>query len=162
MTLPLTIGTAPFVVERDIHRHTPRVVAEVIVAISAGGCTLRTLWHTREAWHLHLTAVVLTLVTVQARLFVDALMQKFAALLCTLVPIVAASVVGPTRPHFIESGNVVTGVGKTLSETIRRKGDELCLGINQIHLLRTRLLRTEARESSLTRFGGKFFGLDAV
>ena len=162
MTLPLTIGTAPFVVERDIHRHSPRVVAEIVVAISARCCTLRTLRHTREARHLHLADIVLTLVAVQTRFFVDALMQKFAALLCTLVPIVAASVVSPTRPHLVESGNVVAGVSETLSETIGRKGDKLCLGINQIHLLRTRLLRSEAWESSLTRFGGIFFGLDAV
>ena len=56
LLLPFLVGTTPFVVKGDVHRHTPRVITEVVVTPTARGSLLllrctRTLW---EARHLHL------------------------------------------------------------------------------------------------------------
>ena len=50
MLLPFAVGATPLVVESDVHRHTPRVIAEVVVAVAAQ-CSLRTLRHPGEARH---------------------------------------------------------------------------------------------------------------
>ena len=42
-TLPFAIGTAPFIVERNIHRYAPGVVTEVIVTIARRGLRRPTL-----------------------------------------------------------------------------------------------------------------------
>ena len=56
--LPFTIGTAPLIVERNIHRYAPRVIAEIVVAV-ARGCLrcptlLLSLRSARETETLHL------------------------------------------------------------------------------------------------------------
>ena len=133
LALPLTIGTAPLVIHSDIHRYAPRVVAEIVVAITTRSLTLWALWHTREAGHLHLRTVILALVTIQARLLVDAFVQELATLLGTLVPQVAASVVSPLGPYLVESGNVVAGICEALSPAVGGKGDELGLRVDEVH-----------------------------
>ena len=162
LALPLTVGTAPFIVEGDVHRHTPGVIAEVVAAITTGSRTLRTLWHTRETGHLHLTAVVLAHVGVQTRLWVDGLMQVLTAFLGAFFPIITASVVSPLRPDLIEGGNMIRGIGITLTETVGCEGDELRLGVDEVHLLGACLLGTKAGEACRTGLGLVFLRLDAV
>ena len=57
---------------------------------------------------------------------------------------------------------MIAGIGVALSETIGGKGNQLRLRINQIHLLRSRLLGTEAGEACRTGLGFVFLRLDAV
>ena len=161
LALPLAVSTTPLVVEGDVHGHAPRVVAEVIIAKTTRRPIL-ILRHTRETGHLHLTAIILAHIGIQTGLFVDGLMQELTTLLGTLVPIVGAAVISPLRPYLVEGGDMVRRIGIALSETIRGKGNQLSLRIYQIHLLRTRLLGTKARESTLTRLWRIFLGLDAV
>ena len=100
-------------------------------------------------------------------------MQKLAALLGTLHPKVAATIISPLRPYLVECRNVVTGVGEALAETVRRKGDEFCLRVDEIHLLGGRCLllvvgcllsteTSEAAKSCGTGLGLIFFRLYAV
>ena len=133
LLLPFAVGTAPFVVESNVHRYAPRVIAEVVVAKTSGYGRLLLLWPSWETRHLHLAAVILAVVGIQSCLFIDSLMQELATFLSTFVPIVAAPVVCPLCPNLIEGGNVVAGVGESLSESVGSEGDELCLGIDEIH-----------------------------
>ncbi len=48
LPLPIAVGTTPLVVEGDIHRYTPRVIAEIVASVATAS----------EA--LHLTPIVLT------------------------------------------------------------------------------------------------------
>ena len=75
LLLPLGIGPTPLVIECDIHRHAPRVVAEVVATIAAWFLSLRALRHAWETRHLHLAAIVLTHIGIQTRLRVDALVD---------------------------------------------------------------------------------------
>ena len=150
--MPLAVGTTPFIVQRNIHGYAPGIVAEVIISIPAWCCVLLlSLRPARESHHFHLATIVLALVTVQSCCIVDALVQELTAFLCAFHPIVAPSVVGPLGPYLIESRDMVAGVGETLAETIRGKGDELCLRGYQVHLLRTLLLGTKASEATEAR-----------
>ena len=161
LALPLAVGTTPLVVEGDVHRHAPGVVAEVVAAIAARGA-LRTLRHAWETGHLHLATVVLAHVGVQTCLWVDGLVQVFTALLGALEPILGTPVISPFRPYLIEGGDMITGVGITLPETVGGEGDELRLGIDEIHLLRPSLLGTKGGESGGTGLGLVLLRLDAV
>ena len=89
-------------------------------------------------------------------------MQICTTLGSTLIPIVTAPIVGPFSPYLIESRDVIAWIRETLSETIRCEGDELCLRINQVHLLWTSLLGSEAWEPALHRLWLVLFGLDTV
>ena len=175
LALPVAVGTTPLIVEGDVHRHPPGVIAEVAVAVAAWCLrlcllplllTLLALWLSRrparETGHLQLTAVVLAHVGIQTCLGMDGLMQKLTALPCTLIPEVAAPVVGPPCPHFVEGWDMVGGVGVALSEPIRSKGDELGLRVDEEHLLWTRLLRSAKAAKSTSLLGLVFLGLYAV
>ena len=129
----------------------------------------RTAW---EAEASHLGAVELALVTIKTGLLVGTLVQELAALLCTLTPQLAAAVIAPLSPHFIEGRNVIAGVCMAITEPVRRKGDELRLGVYEIHLLLGRLLAVSGRlltteaaktaESTGASLGCVLLGLDAV
>jgi len=151
--LPLTVGTAPLIVERNVHRYAPGVVTEVVVAI-ARRCLRRsvlllTLRSAREAEALHLRAVKLALVAVQGCLLVYTLVEELTALLGTFIPEVAATIVCPLGPHLIESRDMIGRIGMTLSEAIGGESNQFCLGIDEIHLLRALLLLT-ATETATT------------
>ena len=59
-------------------------------------------------------------------------MQVLTALGGTTHPVVIVVHTSPFSPYFVEGGDVVAGVGETLSEAIGGEGDETCFRINEI------------------------------
>ena len=94
LLLPFGIGTTPLIIEGYVHRHTPRVVTEVINTIATGLFTLFGFRHTWETGHLHLAAIILAHIAIQARLRIDGLMQELARGLGALVPIIGTTIIG--------------------------------------------------------------------
>ena len=169
LALPLTVGTTPLVVERNIHRYAPRVVAEIVVAIAGRRLWSSVLLLTRtagEAEARHLGAVVLALVAIEARLLVDALVQERTALTGTLDPVIGTSVVAPLGPYLVEGGNMVAGVGEAIAKAVGGEGDELAFRVDEVLLLRALLLAAaktaKATKACRTGFGRIFLGLYAV
>ena len=66
LLLPFAVSTAPFIIQRDVHGHTPRVVTEIVAAVAATSPTL------------HLAAVKLAHVRIQTSLLVDGLVEELA------------------------------------------------------------------------------------
>ncbi len=170
--LPFTIGTAPLIVERNIHRYAPGVVTEAIVTVARRRLRCPTLllalWTTREAESLHFRTIKLTLVTIQGRLLVYTLVEELTTLLSALIPKVATAVVSPLGPDLVEGRDMIGRISVTIAEAVRGEGDELRLRIDEVHHLFLRLLllvvglltTTEATETATLR--RVLLGLDAV
>ena len=125
-----------------------------------------TLWSARETEALHLTAIILTLVAIESCFLIDTLMQELSTFLSTVKPEVRAPVITPLGPDLIEGRDVIAGVGETLSETVWSKGNQTCLRVDEIHLLRTLLLSapeaSETSKAALPGFWCILLGLDTV
>ena len=128
-TLPLSVGATPLIVQSDVHRHTPGIVAEVVAAIAPSSKAL------------HERTVVSTHVGIESCLGMDGLVKEFPRLDRTVHPVIGAPIIGPLRPHLIECRYMVGRIGETLSEAIWREGDQPCLRVDEITLLGSLLLR---------------------
>ena len=135
LLLPLAIGSAPDIVERDIHGHAPGVVAEILrTKATAPG-------------HLHHLSVVTAHVGIETCHGMSDLVEIGPRLGCTVKPEISPSIVSILRPHLIEGRNVVRGIRKPVAEAVRGKGDQMGLRIDQKHLLQTCLLSETAKTS---------------
>ena len=132
LLLPLGIGTTPLIIEGDIHRYAPGVVAEVVHTVATGLFSLLGFRHSRETGHLHLATVILRHIAVKTGHGMGGLVQILTALLGTLIPIVGSPVASPLGPYFIESGNMIAGIGESLSEAVRGKGDQFGVRVDEI------------------------------
>src|SRR5690554_142819 len=113
--LPFLVLTGPGIIQRNIHRHTPRIKTKSITynpAIVEQG------------------AVVMTVVRIQPGFGMNGLVQEFTTLHGTFSPIIGSPILGPTRPHLIKCRYMVRRIGKPGPITNRYKGDKLMLGMN--------------------------------
>src|SRR5574344_1811459 len=145
LLLPFCVGTTPLIIKGNIHRHTPRVVAEIIVSITSRSILLvrpilrgATLWtgSPRKLRCRHQRAVKLTLIRIQPGFLVNHIVQELTASSCTFIPKVNPTVISPACPYFIKSRNMIRRICETLSKAVRSESNEFCFRIYQEHFLR--------------------------
>ena len=149
LSLPLAVGTAPLIVERDVHGHAPRVITEVGTAVTV------------SAPAGHRRTVELTHVGIQSRCVVTCFVKVSTTAPGTLVPEVGTAVISPPSPHLVECGDVIAGIGEPLTEAVGCKRDEFRLRIDEKTLPRS-LLIAERTKGGRIGIGRNLARHDAV